>query len=64
MKPTEKQNDEQLEKLQQEYDDRDDEDFEDEPDYFLCYSCGHSTTINHAGWGCPRCTAIMSPEYY
>lgn len=45
-------------------DDYEDDDIQEEPDYYLCYCCGHSTTINHGGWGCPRCTAIMSPEYY
>lgn len=46
-------------------DDYDEDDFDDEtPDYYLCYCCGYTTITDYGGWGCPRCTAIMSPEYY
>lgn len=40
------------------------DDSEDSPDYYYCYSCFYSTVVDHGGWGCPRCSAIMSPEYY
>jgi rubrerythrin len=47
------------------YDDDDmDDDAEGEPDYYYCNSCGYSTVTNHGNWGCPRCTAIMEPEYF
>lgn len=43
-----------------------DDDFGDDyaPDYYLCNSCGYNCVENHGGWGCPRCTALMEPQYY
>jgi rubrerythrin len=41
-----------------------DEDCEDEPDYYYCNCCGYSCATDNAGWGCPRCTAIMEPYYF
>lgn len=42
----------------------DDEEEQGEPDYYYCYGCGKSTLNDPGGWGCPRCGAIMEPEYY
>lgn len=49
-------------------DDMDYEDYQDdtgEPDYWYCFSCEYSCAQRPA-WGgqCPRCTAIMEPEYW
>lgn len=45
-----------------------DEDENDEPDYYYCYCCGYNCSVKTyerlGTWGCPRCTAEMSPEYY
>lgn len=37
---------------------------QEEYDYYYCYSCYYSCVTDHGGWGCPRCSAIMSGEYY
>lgn len=46
------------------YDEEEDDEFSDEPDYYLCFSCGYTCVQNHGLSGCPKCTAIMSPENY
>jgi len=50
---------------EQEYDDfvEDDED-DREPDYYVCYGCGHTQVRSPGGWGCPYCMAHMEPEYF
>jgi rubrerythrin len=45
--------------------DFDDEEIEDdEPDYYLCNCCGYTCVQDPNGWGCPKCTAHMEPQYY
>ena len=41
-----------------------DSDEETVPDYWMCYSCGYNTGKKPDGFGCPRCTSTLSPEYF
>jgi len=40
------------------------EDDNREPDVYACYGCGTTASKDPGGWGCPKCGAIMEPEYF